>query len=146
MDVVRTGRAPEPGGDFIAFDQTSDADIERVATWLEKNKAGLDVLVNNAGASFRGFDASVAQKTLETNFIGMMKLTDRLRPLFREDARSGRTWGARARRGPSRRAQRLRFGWPVCRKAGRTEDFSATRNRSTGDAYWRRNRWPSSTP
>jgi carbonyl reductase 1 len=87
MDVVRTGRASKTSGDFITYDQTSDADIERVATWLEKEKGGLDVLVNNAGASFRGFDATVARKTLETNFIGMMKLTDRLRPLFRDDAR-----------------------------------------------------------
>lgn len=95
MHVVLCGRdealgqagAKELGGDFVAFDQTSDGDIDRLSDWLTKERGGLDVLVNNAGASFRGFDAGVVTKTLATNFLGMMKLTDRLLPLLREDAR-----------------------------------------------------------
>lgn len=85
MHVVCTGRVAV-GTHFVAFDQTSDADIERLAA-VVKDKGGLDVLINNAGASFRGFDADVVRKTLSTNFIGMMKLTDRLLPLLHDGAR-----------------------------------------------------------
>ncbi|MFO0737175.1 MAG: SDR family NAD(P)-dependent oxidoreductase [Labilithrix sp.] len=76
--------ARELGATFVPFDQTSSDDIERVAASLAD---GLDVLVNNAGASFRGFDADVARRTLDTNFVGMMRLTDRLLPRLRAGAR-----------------------------------------------------------
>ncbi|HEY6557024.1 MAG TPA: SDR family oxidoreductase [Polyangiaceae bacterium] len=47
----------------------------------------LDALVNNAGASLRGFNADVARDTLATNFFGPMQLTDALLPQLTEDAR-----------------------------------------------------------
>jgi carbonyl reductase 1 len=59
---------------------------ELIATAVDQF-GGLDVLVNNAGASFDGFDASVARRTLDVNFTGMMQLTDRLLPLLRANAR-----------------------------------------------------------
>jgi NAD(P)-dependent dehydrogenase (short-subunit alcohol dehydrogenase family) len=74
------------GASFEALDVTSAKDVAAMGTRLER-EGGLDVLVNNAGASFNGFDASVARRTLDVNFTGMMRLTDRLLPLFRADAR-----------------------------------------------------------
>ncbi len=71
---------------FQALDVTDAKSITAVAAMLER-AGGLDVLVNNAGASFDGFDASVARRTLDVNFAGMMALTDRLLPLLRPDAR-----------------------------------------------------------
>lgn len=72
------------GASFLSLDVTAQKDLERVAGTLA---GGLDVLVNNAGASFDGFDAGVARRTLDVNFAGMMRLTDRLLPLLRRDAR-----------------------------------------------------------
>ena len=74
------------GASFQALDVTDAGSIEAIAARLER-EGGLDVLVNNAGASFDGFDASVARRTLDVNFIGMMRLTDRLLPLLRPNAR-----------------------------------------------------------
>jgi NAD(P)-dependent dehydrogenase (short-subunit alcohol dehydrogenase family) len=73
------------GASFRVLDVTDPNSIEATAKALEPE--GLDVLVNNAGASFDGFDESVARRTLDVNFTGMMKLTDRLLPLLRPDAR-----------------------------------------------------------
>jgi NAD(P)-dependent dehydrogenase (short-subunit alcohol dehydrogenase family) len=72
------------GASFHALDLTEPESIERIALRLA---GGLDVLVDNAGATFEGFDAGVARRTLDVNFTGMMRLTDRLVPLLRPNAR-----------------------------------------------------------
>lgn len=76
-----------PGASFHALDLTRPADIEEIAEHVQAENGGLDVLVNNAGATFEGFDASVARRTIDVNFVGTMRLTDRLLPLLREGAR-----------------------------------------------------------
>jgi len=40
----------------------------------------IDALVNNAGASFNGFDARVAAQTLDANYRGAVRVTDALWP------------------------------------------------------------------
>jgi carbonyl reductase 1 len=80
----KVARELEGGATFHALDVTDTSSIERIASDLE---GGLDVLVNNAGASFDGFDADVARRTLDVNFTGMAKLTDQLVPLLRPEAR-----------------------------------------------------------
>ncbi len=69
-------------GDLTGPEQAGDV-VERTRAAYGR----LDVLVNNAGASFDGFDAPLARRTLDVNFTGMMRLTDRLLPLLRRDAR-----------------------------------------------------------
>jgi NAD(P)-dependent dehydrogenase (short-subunit alcohol dehydrogenase family) len=80
--------AAELGGDasFQSLDVTDPRHVATLATRLQA-EGGLDVLVNNAGASFDGFSASVARRTLDVNFLGMMRLTDRLLALLRPNAR-----------------------------------------------------------
>lgn len=93
MRVIVTGRDTAAGSEvaraigdqavFRSLDQTSEADIDAIAASTDE----LDVLVNNAGTTFDGFDATVARKTLDANFVGMMKLTDRLLPRVRAGGR-----------------------------------------------------------
>lgn len=54
---------------------------ESVASFA-KRLGPIDALVNNAGVSLRGFDASVVQGTLAVNFFGALHVTQALLPLI----------------------------------------------------------------
>jgi carbonyl reductase 1 len=82
------GQLSERGLDVIAathaeLDVDSDASVDAFA----KAHPEIDVLVNNAGISVSGFDAAVARKTIETNFKGTVRVTEKLLPNLRAGAR-----------------------------------------------------------
>jgi carbonyl reductase 1 len=74
LKVVATSRTPGRG--FATLDVEDRESIDVFARAHAKD--GVDVLVNNAGASFDGFDAAVASRTLAVNVFGAMHLTDAL--------------------------------------------------------------------
>jgi carbonyl reductase 1 len=80
LRVMATSRAPDEPN---RLDVADTASIEAFAARLES----LDVLVNNAGVAMKGFDARVARQTIDTNFYGALRVTDRLLPLLRPGAR-----------------------------------------------------------
>lgn len=90
LRVVGTSRSPdgkaaieEAGAEHHLLDVTSDASVERLASDVGE----LDVLVNNAGTSMNGFDANVARETLDTNYFGALRVTERLLPALRDGGR-----------------------------------------------------------
>jgi NAD(P)-dependent dehydrogenase (short-subunit alcohol dehydrogenase family) len=85
--VVPTSREPRPG--FAALDVTQAASVAALAADLagKGGHGGLDILVNNAGESFDGFDAGVAERTLDVNVFGAERVTDALLPLMRPGGR-----------------------------------------------------------
>jgi NAD(P)-dependent dehydrogenase (short-subunit alcohol dehydrogenase family) len=114
LQVISTSRSPKSG--YATLDVEDLASIEAFAR--SRAASGVDVLVNNAGASFDGFDASVAARTLGVNFFGAMRLTDALLPSMPAGGRvvmvsSG--MGKLSSLGPSLRA---RFGDPALTRAG----------------------------
>jgi len=60
-----------------ALDVTSPAGVGAFAERMV-GEPPIDALVNNAGASFKGFDAKVAADTLEINYRGAARVTDAL--------------------------------------------------------------------
>ena len=80
LRVIATSRASD---DPNRLDVADAASIEAFAGRLES----LDILVNNAGIAMKGFDAHVARQTIDTNFYGPLRVTDRLLPLLRPGAR-----------------------------------------------------------
>jgi carbonyl reductase 1 len=70
-----------------ALDVTRADTIDALARGLAEAHGGLDVLVNNAGIAMDGFDAEVARGTLDVNFFGVLRVTDRLLPLVRAGGR-----------------------------------------------------------
>jgi len=65
------------------LDVTSESDAARVARDLDQP---LDVLVNNAGVSFNGFDAGVVEKTLAANYHGAVRTTRALEVCLTQSA------------------------------------------------------------
>ena len=64
------------------LDVTDERSIGALAGDLERDHGRIDVLVNNAGVIMEGFNSEVARRTIDTNCLGPMKVTDRLLPLI----------------------------------------------------------------
>jgi carbonyl reductase 1 len=91
IDAIGTSRdvaagqavARKLGVRFVTLDVTQQASIDA----LPEHLSGLDILINNAGISMQGFDSSVARHTLDVNFFGALRLTERLLPTVRPGGR-----------------------------------------------------------
>ncbi len=138
LHVVATSRSPQSGHATLDIEDRQSID----AFVRSQVKDGIDVLVNNAGASFEGFDESVAVRTLAVNVYGAMHLTDALLPSMRPGARvvmvsSG--MGKLSNLGPSLRA---RFDSPSLNRAGLLELLESF-VRDVRDGDHGRHGWPS---
>jgi NAD(P)-dependent dehydrogenase (short-subunit alcohol dehydrogenase family) len=138
LRVIATSRAP--GSGFATLDVEDRASIQDFAR--AQAESGVDIVVNNAGASFDGFDASIAARTLAVNFFGPMHLTDALLPSMRAGARivmvsSG--MGKLSSLGP---ALRERFEDPSLVRAGLL-DLLDSFVRDVGAGVHGRHGWPS---
>lgn len=79
--------AAEIGAEFEPLDVASAASIDTFVNRLAQQHGGLDVYVANAGIALEGFNGDVARRTIDANFYGAMRSTDKLLPLFRPHAR-----------------------------------------------------------
>ncbi len=77
---ANAARAGEPW----TLDVTDAGSIAALASRLAREDIRLDVLVNNAGISLKGFDAEVVRRTLAVNFFGAIAVTDALLPSMRD--------------------------------------------------------------
>ena len=77
---------------YLAVDLTDESAPEHVRAHLEANHEGLDLLVNNAGAAWRGSFAETGyenvRRHMELNFNAVVRLTEALLPLLRASAPS----------------------------------------------------------
>jgi uncharacterized protein len=77
---------------WLAVDLTDASAPEHVRAHLEANHEGLDLLVNNAGAAWRGTFAETGyenvRRHMELNFDAVVRLTEALLPLLRASAPS----------------------------------------------------------
>jgi len=64
--------------EYRPLDVSSPSSIAALAKGLVADDTKLDVLVNNAGIALDGFDSEVARRTIETNLLGPLRVTDGL--------------------------------------------------------------------
>jgi short-subunit dehydrogenase len=81
-----------PRASYLAVDLTDEDAPERVREHVAERGGRLTLLVNNAGASWRGTFADKGwenvKRTMELNFDAVVRLTEALLPLLRESAPS----------------------------------------------------------
>lgn len=77
----------------VKFDVTNPEDYQAVYAYFDKHFGRLDILVNNAGISLEDFmggnktsstSVEVLRDTFDTNFFGVIQLTQTLLPLIRK--------------------------------------------------------------
>jgi uncharacterized protein len=77
---------------WVAADLTDDDAPQRVLSHVEENHGGIQLLVNNAGASWRASFAeggwANVQQTMRVNFDAVVRLTEALLPMLRASAPS----------------------------------------------------------
>src|SRR5215813_1300307 len=80
--------AQQLGARFVAIDVTNDASVAAAAAWIDRQRTGLDVLINNAGiAGDRVAPADTTadhvRRVYETNVLGIVRVTHAMLPLLR---------------------------------------------------------------
>ena len=84
--------ADELAATYVAVDLTDDDAPRLVLDHVRETHGRLDLLVNNAGAAWRGNFGDVGwenvRRTMEVNFDAVVRLTEALLPLLRESAPS----------------------------------------------------------
>src|SRR5690606_26882206 len=83
--TLETGRSPSVVP--AALDVADEPSVAALAERMRAEGIRLAALVNNAGASFDGFNAEVAQRTLDTNTFGPMRVSDALLGALDDGAR-----------------------------------------------------------
>ncbi|KAL9620337.1 MAG: hypothetical protein Q9160_005136 [Pyrenula sp. 1 TL-2023] len=91
--VKRVGAAAN--GHWMALDVTSPAsDLRSKIAEAERVFGGIDILVNNAGyaqaGAFEDMNEELARAQMETNFFGVLKLTQAVLPSMRNHSQDGR--------------------------------------------------------
>lgn len=76
------------GARFVQLDVTDDASVTAAAAWIEQQKTGLDVVINNAGIvgdriSPDDTTAEHVRHVYETNVFGIVRVTHAMLPLLR---------------------------------------------------------------
>jgi len=129
---------------YHRLDVTKSESVAALAEHLKRTRGGLDVLVNNAGASLEGFNADVARDTLEVNFFGPLRTTDGLLAILRPLGRIVMVTSGLGDRGSLSAGLAARFEHPEAMKRDEliglmqkfVEDVAAGEHASAG--------WPSS--
>jgi NAD(P)-dependent dehydrogenase (short-subunit alcohol dehydrogenase family) len=88
--VILTARDPkaarEAAGrlkvDGLRLDVTDPESIANLLADVAARYKRLDVLINNAGVLLDGFNARLAEQTMDVNFHGVVRVTDAFRPLL----------------------------------------------------------------
>src|SRR5262245_36594267 len=147
FDVIATARDPDEGRAVAAeigarYARLDVTDAGSVDTLASEVREGFDALVNNAGISMQGFDAEVARCTLDVNFFGAMRVTDRLLFVLRSGGRIVMVSSGMGELSGVSSALRKRFEDPKLTR-GELVALMESFCRDVAEATHARNGWPS---
>ncbi|PWN27646.1 carbonyl reductase, partial [Jaminaea rosea] len=73
--------------EYHQLDITDEASRTKLLKDIKEKHGGLDILVNNAGIAGQGFDASVVEETLKTNYYSTVSMANEAVPIIRQGGR-----------------------------------------------------------
>lgn len=75
--------------EVMELDVSNFDSVHKFVEEVAKKHKTVDILLNNAGISFKGdtFDEYVVKTTLQTNFFGMVELTEKMLPHIKENGK-----------------------------------------------------------
>ena len=86
-DVARGERAAaDVGARFVQLDVTDEASVTAALQTIDAAEGHLDVLVHNAGILETELDGAAAQRSFDTNAVGIVRVTEAALPLLRRSA------------------------------------------------------------
>jgi NAD(P)-dependent dehydrogenase (short-subunit alcohol dehydrogenase family) len=78
--------ADELGARFVQLDVTDDVSVNRALATIDAAEGHLDVLVHNAGVLETTLDGAAAQRSFDTNAVGIVRVTEAALPLLRKSS------------------------------------------------------------
>ena len=72
---------------YHQLDVSDSASISSFAEWIKNTLGHIDVLVNNAGIHYPNSTDEEKKFTIQTNFLGVIQLTEKLTPLLSDDGK-----------------------------------------------------------
>lgn len=90
LDTLKKLQTKNPNLDFLKFDIADKNDLPKLSSALKTHFSTVDILVNNAGCllkkPFEKISEEDIQTTFETNFFGVIRLTQLLLPLMKKSS------------------------------------------------------------
>lgn len=75
---------------YFPFDITSEKDLEKTVSYVEKNWGKVDILLHNAGqiakGPFQNISLNQLRNIYETNVFGVYRFTQAMMPFFKKDS------------------------------------------------------------
>lgn len=84
---------------FHPLDVSKAESVQQLASWLQSEFGGIDILINNAGFLSKDFSYDTAKVTLDANYYGVKNVTEALLPLLRASPAGARIVNTSARLG-----------------------------------------------
>jgi len=72
---------------YHQLDINDEKSVQELIEWLKVSGTRLDVLLNNAGVNYPNANLEERQKTIQTNYVSVVNLTEKLIPYLTEDAK-----------------------------------------------------------
>jgi len=72
---------------YQQLDVNDEKSVQGLIDWLNKSGTKIDVLLNNAGVNFRTANLEQRKHTIQTNYLSVVSLTEKLIPFLTEDAK-----------------------------------------------------------
>ncbi|GJQ71693.1 hypothetical protein Trydic_g11387 [Trypoxylus dichotomus] len=86
-DAVRKLKEMGYNPSFYQLDINDQTSVDKFRDYIKATYGGVDILINNAGIATGSSDYEAVKKVIDTNYFGLLRVSEAFLPLLRNDAR-----------------------------------------------------------